>query len=182
MDAWVLMSGGIDSTACAQFFINRGDKVTGIFVDYGQAARLVEYEAVTRVTHHLQIPLKETKFQCTNQFGEGEITGRNAFLIFAALVAISPARGVLSLGIHSGTEYYDCSTEFLSQIGDIVESYTGGAISLFCPFASKDKSFIYKYAEQTDVPIELTYSCEQGGIAPCGQCLSCGDRDALEAS
>lgn len=180
MDAWVLMSGGLDSTACAQYFIERGDDVSGIFVDYGQAARSAEFEAVTRITNHLQIPLKESIFRSPNQFGIGEITGRNAFLIFAALVAISPAQGVLSLGIHSGTEYYDCSPEFVSQIGDIVDSYTKGEMSLFCPFASKDKSFIYRFAKEIKAPINLTYSCERGIVPPCGLCLSCGDRNALQ--
>ena len=36
--ATVLMSGGIDSAACAAFLAAQGIKVSALFVDHGQAA------------------------------------------------------------------------------------------------------------------------------------------------
>ncbi|MBC8280818.1 MAG: 7-cyano-7-deazaguanine synthase [Chloroflexi bacterium] len=179
MDAWVLMSGGVDSTACAQFFIERGDTVRGIFVDYGQAARTPEYRAVTRISQYLGIQLFDLKLVSPNQFGSGEIIGRNAFLVFAALMTKSPGEGVISLGVHAGTSYYDCGDKFITDISRIVDSYSAGAVALFCPFLAEDKPTVHRYATKMGLPIELTYSCERGETPPCRHCLSCRDRNAL---
>ena len=176
------MSGGIDSTACAQYFLERQDNVVGVFIDYGQAARKPEHDAVQAVAKHLEIPLHTLVFKTTERFGPGEIVGRNAFLIFAALMSENPNQGILSLGIHHGTSYYDCGNDFLSRVNHIIESYSSGKVVLDCPFASVDKSFVYRYAESVGAPLHLTYSCELGTVPPCGQCLSCRDRYALSTS
>lgn len=47
--ATVLISGGIDSAACAHLLAAQGHLVHGIFVDFGQAARDHESRAVERV-------------------------------------------------------------------------------------------------------------------------------------
>jgi 7-cyano-7-deazaguanine synthase len=179
MDIWVLMSGGIDSTACANYFLERRENVTGVFVDYGQMAREPECEAVQGISKYLQIPLRTVVFKSSRRFGAGEILGRNAFLIFAALMSESPKQGILSLGIHGGTGYYDCGNEFIGHVNHIIESYSAGRVALDCPFISVDKSFVYDYAKRIGAPLSLTYSCEQGTVPPCGICLSCRDRNAL---
>ncbi len=179
MNVWILMSGGLDSTVCAHYFLERQNDVTGVFVDYGQMAREPEYEAVQAVTEHLNIPLKTIGFVSPRRYGSGEVIGRNAFLIFALLMAESPKQGIISLGIHGGTAYYDCGREFVGQVGRIIESYSGGSVVLNCPFLNRDKSFIYDYGSSMGVPIALTYSCEEGTVPPCGSCLSCKDRYAL---
>ena len=181
MDVWVLMSGGIDSTACAHYFLQRGSKVTGIFVDYGQSAARSERRAVKQVTAHLGIPLLKMSFDSGRRFKTGEITGRNAFLIFAALVGIGSESGILSLGIHSGTAYYDCGPEFLVQLGKVVDAYSQGKLALHCPFLHAEKDFVYSYARVEQLPLELTYSCELGTVPTCGKCQSCLDRNVLQA-
>ena len=182
MDVVVLMSGGIDSAACAHYFLERRDNVSALFVDYGQMAREPEHEAVSRIAQYLRLSLDIVTFQASRQFGAGEILGRNAFLIFAALMSGKPAQGILSLGIHSGTGYYDCGRDFNDHVNHIVESYSGGRVALDCPFISMDKSFVYNYFNGTGMPLSLTYSCEQGTIPACGRCNSCRDRDALTIS
>ena len=179
MDALVLMSGGIDSTACAHYFLNRGDNVSGIFVDYGQPAAGPEMDAVKRITQHYGISLTLLTFRGARTWTTGEILGRNAFLVFAALMGADVRHGVMSLGVHSGTSYYDCSPTFLDQTQSIVDAYSSGKIALFCPFLSRDKAFIREYCVMEEIPLHLTYSCEAGGEIHCGRCLSCGDRHAL---
>ena len=181
MDVWVLMSGGIDSTACAHYFVERGDNVTGIFVDYGQLAAYPERQAAQRVAEFLQLPLPILAFECGQRFDIGEITGRNAFLIFAALMGIHPQTGALSLGVHAGTSYYDCGQEFISQIGEVVNRYSEGKLALHCPFLQQDKAFVYDYARTKGIPLSLTYSCEFGTVPPCGKCMSCRDLNVLQA-
>ena len=175
----VLMSGGVDSTACACYFLERREKVTGIFVNYGQLALEREQEAVERITQRLEIPLKTLIFEGTKRFGTGEITGRNAFLIFAVLMSESPKDGILSLGIHGGTGYYDCGSAFVRQIDQIICDYTAGKVVVNCPFISMDKPAVYEYAKEIGAPLSLTYSCEHGTNPPCGRCLSCRDLYAL---
>ena len=179
MDVLVLMSGGIDSTACAHYFLERGNNVRGVFVDYGQVAREPEIEAVRAITQHLNIPLRLQSFDAARKFGPGEILGRNAFLIFAALMGEHPIQGILSLGVHQGTGYYDCGKDFVESANSIVQSYSAGSVALLCPFLSKSKSFIYGYSKNEGLPLSLTYSCELGTVPPCGHCSSCRDRHAL---
>lgn len=178
----MLMSGGIDSTACAHFFQKRGDTVNAVFVDYGQSAADAERQAVNRVTNHLGIGLSILSFKTSLEYGLGEVVGRNAFLVFASLMGVQPRTGVISLGIHSGTSYYDCGADFINQISDVVQSYSGGRLKVYCPFLLEPKSTVFQYARFAGLPIHLTYSCEVGTVPSCGRCLSCKDRDALEAS
>ena len=176
------MSGGIDSTACAHFFQQREDTVRGVFVDYGKLAAKAERRAATEITTFLGIPLSTLSFRTNIEYSEGEVVGRNAFLVFATLMGIQPRRGVISLGIHSGTSYYDCGARFVEQASDIVQSYSGGRLQLYCPFVDEPKSMVHQYARVAQIPLHLTYSCELGTLPPCGSCLSCKDRNALEAS
>ena len=180
MDVLVLMSGGIDSAACAHFFQQRGDCVRGVFVDYGQAAASSERQAVQEVAAHLGIPLSTLTFGTDLEYGVGEIVGRNAFLVFASLMGMRPKTGVISLGIHSGTWYYDCGSDFIARVGEVVQSYSGGKLQLYCPFLVEPKSFVYHYARFARIPLDLTYSCELGTVPPCGYCSSCKDRNALQ--
>ena len=179
---WLLLSGGVDSTACAHYFSERGDNVTAIFVDFGQRAARAERRAVEDVTTYLSLPLMTLSFRADRQFDPGEIMGRNAFLIFSALMGLQSADGIVSLGVHAGTTYYDCGIEFLKAIGGVVDSYSAGRLALHCPFIHRTKSFVYSYARQSGLPLDITYSCELGTKPPCGICLSCKDRYAFEIS
>ena len=159
-----------------------GIHVKGVFVDYGQPAYDAELVAVKGLTQHLGIPLSTLSFKSSLEFGSGEVVGRNAFLIFASLMGIQPRGGVISLGIHSGTSYYDCGPDFIERMSNVVQSYSGGRLQIYCPFLLEPKSTIYQYAKFAGLPLDLTYSCEVGTVPSCGRCLSCKDRDALAAS
>ena len=182
MDALVLMSGGIDSAACAHFFQQRGDNVKGVFVDYGQMAANAERKAVARISKHFGIPFSALSFKGNYSYGVGEVVGRNAFLIFAALLGARPTSGVITLGIHAGTPYYDCGSDFGKHVDHLVQSYSVGRIRLHCPFLMSPKAFIYDYARKAELPLQLTYSCELGTVPPCEQCPSCKERGAIQAS
>ncbi|RIV36841.1 7-cyano-7-deazaguanine synthase [Burkholderia pseudomallei] len=177
--ATVLMSGGIDSAACAYLLRSQGLQVGAIFVDFGQAAAVAEAEAVIKVTTHLAIPLRKLVVRGPQAFGAGELTGRNAFLVFAALFFSGETSSLINLGIHSGTPYYDCSPSFLSSINRLVAEHTDGRVSVTAPFVDWTKKQIYEYFLTTDIPLESTYSCEAGTNPVCGLCGSCRDRRAL---
>ena len=179
--ALILISGGIDSTACIKYYQDLGFNVDGFFVNYGQKAHLKEYEAVKKISAFYEIAYTTLTLQDTLDISSGEILGRNGFLIMAALLANPNFSGLLVLGIHSGISYYDCSKEFIKKMNSIVMEYSNGQIKIDTPFIDWDKKMIVSYCRDTGVPLHLTYSCENGDD-PCGKCLSCLDRSALNVS
>jgi 7-cyano-7-deazaguanine synthase len=179
--ALILTSGGIDSTACINYYRELGFNVEGFFVDYGQKARLRECKSIEKIAAFYKIKYKTFTIHTPLNLSSGEITGRNGFLIMAALLANPDFSGLFSLGIHSGSPYYDCSNKFVKQMNSIVSEYSNGQIKIDIPFVDWDKKMIVSYCRDAKVPIHLTYSCENGD-EPCGTCLSCLDRMALNVN
>lgn len=173
--AHVLLSGGIDSTACVDHYRAAGREVGGIFVDYGQAAARAEAAAAGRIAAHFGIGLRTLTLGSARPSGTGLILGRNGFLIFAALLDVGAAGGTIALGVHAGTDYFDCSAAFIEAMRQMVGACSGGAADLEVPFANWFKHQIFDYARQRKLPLHLTYSCEAGTDPPCGSCLSCHD-------
>ena len=173
-----LMSGGIDSAAAAHFFIAKGYAVRGIFIDYGQAAREQEWLSVQALAATLSITIKKIEFRDAN-FGAGELMGRNAFLVSTAVFLGHVHSGLIAIGVHAGTPYYDCSASFIERMKTIIEEQSNGAVTLTAPFLDWRKPQILTYFKNAGLPLEKTYSCELGTIPPCGSCASCRDREAL---
>jgi 7-cyano-7-deazaguanine synthase len=180
--AIVLASGGIDSTACLFYYKEIGHDVEAIFVDYGHPANLVEYEHLESLCKRYSIPLSSLKISGIDIGSQWEIRGRNAFFILAALMARPTFTGLLSLGIHGGSSYYDCGQKFIKLMNNLVSDYTQGTVQLDFPLMEMDKAGIVQYCKSRKVPLELTYSCQTGNLPPCGKCPSCKDRLAVGLS
>jgi 7-cyano-7-deazaguanine synthase len=180
-EVMVLLSGGIDSTACLDFYVEIGRPPCGLFIDYGQPAAAQEIRSARAVARHYSIPLLHLKLQGQMPKTVGLIPGRNCFLISTALMEHPPSVSVIAIGIHSGTGYADCSESFLARMQAAIDLLEPPRVYLAAPFITWMKAEIYAYCYQRRVPIDLTYSCEQGGPHPCGQCLSCKDREMLHA-
>jgi 7-cyano-7-deazaguanine synthase len=179
MDTLVLLSGGVDSASCVAFYKRLGHNVSSVFVDYGQPVRDEERKSATAVAAHYAISLFTVHTSGPEISHAGEIIGRNAFLICTAVLFHPAHRGLLVLGIHQGTPYYDCSEAFAGDVGRIVDGCTNGKISLGTPFVKWTKQMVYEFALREQVPIDLTWSCEKGPTHACGHCLSCRDRETL---
>ncbi len=175
----ILISGGIDSTACVHYYLSQRFNIIGLFIDYGQPPVKREEHSARQIASYYNIKLDITRLNPIKYHEDGEIKGRNAFLILAALLFYPKHVGVISLGIHSATPYYDCSEPFVKDINKVLEGYTDGLVILDAPFLKWSKKMIYEYCKDNDVPIHLTYSCENSGDKPCGKCRSCLDRRAL---
>ena len=111
--ATVLLSGGIDSTACARFVQERSFEVSAVFVDYGQLPARLEYRAAKAIAAYLDIPPKRVNATDIGFGRAGEIPGRNAFFVCSAILITGARPGVIVLDLHDGTPYYDCSEPFL---------------------------------------------------------------------
>lgn len=154
--------------------------VRGAFVDYGQAAAEPERRAVLAVAGQLSIVLDTFKIGVDQTLGAGELPYRNAFLIFTTLFLTRQQEGLLAIGVHAGTPYYDCSPNFVTSIATLVAEHSDGRVTVVAPFLDWTKRDIVTYCQREGVPIQLTYSCEAGHEPPCGRCLSCKDRIALK--
>jgi len=180
VDATVLLSGGIDSTSLVRFLAKDGFRVRGVFVDFGQSSASMERQAILSLQATLQIDTEVLVVSNSMKFGTGELVGRNAFLIFAALLLSSHKNGIIALGLHAETPYYDCSPDFLESINRLVANYTDGKTSIAAPFINWSKDDVYAYFRTLNIPLSLTYSCEAGKELACGICASCLDRMRIE--
>lgn len=177
----LLLSGGIDSTACLNFFREQGREVRALFIEYGQPAASKEEEAATAISLHYDTPLTILRCRGLGRIGKGFVLGRNAFFAHAALMTFDNHAGLIAMGIHAGTTYADCTEHFLTIIQSSLDLYADGRIVISAPFIRWDKRMIWDYCRAANVPLQLTYSCELGKDQPCGKCLSCKDLEALYA-
>lgn len=177
--AAVLLSGGLDSAACVHLLKAQGHAVRGVFVDFGQAAIAPETVAVARVAAGLGIQITTLTCRAPGGFGAGELIGRNAFLITSAIFLGRVSTGLLAIGVHAGTPYFDCSPSFVDRMKTLAEEHTDGRLTVTAPFLQWNKGQIYEYVVQNGLPVADTYSCESGTVPPCGSCASCRDRRVL---
>ncbi len=177
----LLLSGGVDSAACAALLNNNGASLSALFIDYGQRAAAAELTASQAIAEHYGIPHRSFQLTGASSKPTGLICGRNAFLLFSALVEGGATPRSIAIGIHSGTPYFDCSQAFIGRVQALFDNYSDGAVRVIAPFVDWVKPDIWAYSVKNGVPLELTYSCEQGGPIPCGVCPSCRDLEALRA-
>ena len=175
----VLASGGLDSCTLMALAKQQGANPFALFVDYGQPAARAESKAVTRLTEVLNVPLHKVRYR-GSRLTAGEIRGRNAFLLHVALMEFPAAAGVALIAVHAGTEYVDCSSDFIDLMQRSFDFHTGGTVTVAAPFVTWTKHDIYCVAESLKIPVSNTYSCEAGNY-PCGTCKSCLDRQMLQS-
>jgi len=176
----VLLSGGIDSSACVDFYRSLGRAVCALHISYGQGAAVQERQAAARVATHFGVPISFRRLESARPKSIGEVRGRNGFLVLTAVVERPPSVTAIALGIHAGTQYLDCSSAFVGAINETLR-LDGKGLELLAPFLTWTKGDVLHYCAERSVPIQLTYSCERGGDTPCGVCLSCTDRRAAHA-
>jgi 7-cyano-7-deazaguanine synthase len=178
---WVLLSGGVDSASCVGFLAALGTPLRTLFVDYGQLAAERELAASSSVARHYRVQHDYVMCMRASQKPAGLIPGRNAFLLFAALLEGGTTPRSIALGIHAGTPYFDCTLGFVERMQALFDSYADGAVRILTPFLQWTKPDIWQYALEHDIPLHLTYSCERGQEQACGLCSSCRDLESLRA-
>ena len=176
----MLLSGGIDSMACVDFYRNMGRPVCGMFVNYGQPAAGHEAAASSAVAHHFGVQLLTLSVGTMRAKAAGEIPARNACLLCVAAMERPMTVLALAIGIHAGTPYADCSPEFLASAKHML-SLQATPLDVLAPFVDWHKEDIIAYAKKRALPLSITYSCEAGMLPTCGRCASCLDRRSLDA-
>lgn len=174
----LLLSGGLDSAACVNYYRHLGYLVSPLFVSYQQPAVERERRAAQEISRYYDLELSEISCKTFPVPASGLIMGRNGFLIFSAAMW-SQGRGLIGIGLHAGTPYVDSSEEFLVGINQLVIDSTQNTQRVDAPFITWSKGQVWRYAIDSGVPIDLTYSCEASEY-PCGNCASCQDRALLD--
>jgi 7-cyano-7-deazaguanine synthase len=175
----VLLSGGIDSSACVHYFRDQGSVVHALNVDYGQKAARAERKSARSIAGYFGVEFHEVACKGIGTYGPGVVPNRNALLLSLAAMRLGRIGGIAAIGIHDGTAYGDCSGAFLRAYRRVVDLSSDGRTQLAAPFLTWNKADIIAYASSSNLPFHLTYSCELGTRAPCGKCLSCKDREVL---
>lgn len=178
----VLLSGGVDSSTCLAYLLNEGFDIEALFISYGQVARYRELHAASSICRHFHVPLRIIRMVNCTRKGPGLVVGRNAFLVYAAVLEASTRSRIFAIGIHAGTRYLDCTSRFVKSLQNVLDATTGGAIRVSAPFLKWTKPDIWELAKRLEVPLSMTYSCERGCRQPCGKCDSCWDLERLRAS
>ena len=178
--ALVLCSGGVDSTTLLAGAVARfgAENVYALSISYGQR-HIREIEAARAVA-------------AQQEAAEGGVVStyvpfRNGlFLSSAASMALSLGCSVVLYGAHhddwAGAAYPDCSPAFVEAMAAAIAEGTGGELRLEAPFVTWSKADIVAEGLTLGVPYELTWSCYEGGAAPCGACATCIDRAAAFAA
>ena len=177
----VLLSGGADSAACLAFYANDVGRLPhALFVDYRQPAVRQEALAARRIARHYGILLETAKWIGPRRKTGGFTPARNALLLSAALMERPASATAVAIGIHSETDYSDCTSDFVVRMQALYDIYCNTHVKVVAPFLDWTKSEIWAYAKSQGVPLTKTYSCEVGGTNPCMKCQSCLDRRALD--
>ena len=60
---------------------------------------------------------------------DGFVIGRNALFLFTALMESEETFDLIAIGVHAGTQYYDCSDSFLKLMQALFDGAKRAAVS-----------------------------------------------------
>lgn len=198
--AVVIFSGGLDSTVCLGLATSQFDKVFALSFDYGQRHSRELRNAKQIIARYPEVEHLVVKFDA-GKWGGSSLTdatkaipeslsdeipntyvpARNIiFLSFALSVAEAKEAEAVYIGVNAldYSGYPDCRPEFIEAFEKVAElgqkrGVEGDPVKVLTPLIKLTKAGIVKKAIELGVPVELTWSCYQGGESPCGVCDSC---------
>jgi len=199
--AVVLLSGGLDSSTTLYDAVARGYDCHCLVFDYGQRHKkeIIQAKAVARkagcksVCVKISLPWKGSAL-LDNKISVPRgraldakgipvtyVPARNIiFLSFAASYAEAIGAKVIFIGANAVdySGYPDCRPEFIRSYQAMLarglkSSFEGKSIKVVTPLIHLSKKQIVQLAVKLKVPLQLTWSCYNGGSKPCGVCDSC---------
>lgn len=146
-----------------------------------QPAAEMEARAATNVARRLGCPLSIASIRSPSINIDREVPGRNAMLLMVALLGWAPDAGGVSIGIHAGSTYSDCTPAFVGSMQRVFDFYRDGALRVLAPFVHWQKSQVFDVIRRDLDLVSLCYACDVGTDPPCGSCMSCSDARAVRA-
>ena len=199
MKAIVLLSGGLDSATVLYYAKAKGYKCQALIFDYGQRHRrevrsavavakraAVEYRVVrislpwkgsALLDKKIKVPVKRKFTGIPTTY----VPARNIiFLSFALSYAETIGAKAIFIGANAidFSGYPDCRPQFFKAFQKVIQTGTKAKrIKIEVPLLRMTKAQIVNLAMKLKVPVELTWSCYQGGAKPCGVCDACRLRE-----
>lgn len=207
MKSITLLSGGLDSSTALAQSIADGYEPIALSFQYGQR-HIRELRAAKAIAQHFNIQEHYIMDVSLSLWGGSALTdgsisvptdgvkpgvipityvpGRNTvFLAIALSLAEAKGAEAIYLGINAVdySGYPDCRPEYLEAFQSLAQlsskaGMEGKAPKLVAPLINDSKVDIVKRAIALGAPIDMTYSCYQGGDEPCGVCDSCRIRES----
>jgi len=199
----VLASGGLDSLYCLHWAIQQCDRITMLYVDYGQPTATKEKESVNswlKYYHlkHSMISLIQIKapnlYTHCNTSEQAEMRQVNylmrvpqrnlQLLLLAAVFAERKLPAIIVHGAQPGDikNYPDCQQEFFNDAERTLQ-YECSQVQIRLPawYRSKASGLKLLLDWEPSAPIGSTWSCTQAINKPCGKCEACEERATVFA-
>jgi 7-cyano-7-deazaguanine synthase len=183
----VLLSGGMDSSACAVLAHRSDPLARALLVDYGQPHRDQELGRAQALAMRLGmtwdvVPVSSAfgALRPRDMAASPTVTGRNAVLL--ALAAAHGAAwfsaGTITVWIGACADdaaaFPDCRRPFLDAIGEAMSLALGRTVRIVAPFLDVSKRQMVANADgPTLEAMRRSWSCYRGGITPCADCTPC---------
>ena len=200
--AIVLFSGGLDSTTCLYWALDKGYECETLTVSYGQkhdrevrSAReiaqklgvkqhfvtldfpwLVSSSLVDKNQSIPDLPMAEIE---SGKIPSTYVPGRNLmFLSVAASLMDSLNADAIIAGPNAVdfSGYPDCTPAFFKAATEAINHGTKRGVThgveVLAPLMDLNKADIVRLGAKLGVPFALTWSCYSGGDKPCGHCDS----------
>lgn len=198
----VIFSGGLDSVLLATMASQECQELTLLHFDYAHAAREQESLACETLLPELQHMNPKCHFYLQNipmgflkEIGGTLLTetdeklalegatksqewlpARNTLLV-AIAASFCDSHDIpyiyLGLTLEEAGAYPDNTTEFVDRFNAVLDCSTTSRPTIKTPLANMLKKDIVKTALALDAPVELTWSCQEGGPKHCGKCHAC---------
>ncbi len=200
--AFVLHSGGIDSTVCLYLAAKEfGHKnVVSLSIHYGQR-HITELDHAQRICenigieHHIvigpelpesmltnpDIPIPDVSYDQIEGISPTYVPFRNGTLLSQAAAIAQAQKGTaLYFGAHAedaqNWAYPDCTPEFIGSMANAIFIGTYQQVRLITPLEWLTKKEIITLGMGLNVPWHLTWSCYKGEAYHCGICPTCRAR------
>jgi 7-cyano-7-deazaguanine synthase len=199
----ILLSGGLDSTTTLAKALDDGCEMTALSFRYGQrhvkeltsAANVCKHYGVKHVIMSLDLSmyrsaLTRPELAVPENRDESKM-GQDIPITYV------PARNIIMLSVAAGlcesidadriyigansvdySGYPDCRPEFFQAYEKMISVGTkagveGHPIKIMTPILHFSKADIVRLGEKLHAPLEMTWSCYEGGEKACGKCDSC---------
>jgi 7-cyano-7-deazaguanine synthase len=198
--ALVNLSGGLDSTTCTAIAAAENDETIAVSYDYGQRHQR-EIQNAEKIAAHYSAEHLVIRFDARIWGGSAltaeidlpkgraiddsipvtYVPARNTiFLAFALAVAEARDADSIYMGVNAldYSGYPDCRPEYIEAYQRMANlamkrAVEGRPVEIRTPLIDLSKRDIIVRAVELDAPLDLSWSCYEGGASPCGECDSC---------